>query len=79
MERTESELTLNPNLTNRRAACRNGPIRFREKLSTSYQNNMAGMYYDLFIVNFKMLYIREKGRHILLKWLFLTPEGNIQL
>ena len=40
---------------------------------------MAGMYYDLFIVNFKMLYIREKGRHILLKWLFLTPEGNIQL
>ena len=56
----KSELARNSNLANQEAACQNAPMTNKKKLSTSDQNNMAGEYYDLFIVNVKMLLRREK-------------------
>lgn len=51
----------------------------KKKLSTSDQNNMAGEYYDLFIVNVKMLLRRVKVHFNYEENPISRPGGNVPL
>ena len=51
-------------------------MRIKKKLSTSEQNNMAGMYYDLFIVNFEMLQTISNLKMFIWTISFAFPRYN---